>query len=171
MKNLTFALRNLFRPGRHNGMKIACLGVGLAVGAILIAKVYFERSYDSMWADADRIYLISESFKQDGDLREYYQTSGGIAPALKECSPYVELATRVTNIGGNLFTIENSDKQVMADNIMFVDTCFFQMFNLKILSGDATKALSRPDACAISKSMADRIWGNVLEKKITDTTL
>lgn len=171
MKNLSFAIRNLFRPGRHNAMKIVCLGMGLAVGSILIAKVYFERSYDSMWADADRIYMISENFKQDGDWREYDQTSGGIAPALKECSPYVELATRLTNIGGDKFTTEDKKKEVQADNIAFADSCFFQMFNLKILAGDGVKALSRPDACAISKSMADRLGGNVLEKKIIDSNL
>ena len=46
MKNLTIAVRSLFRKGRHNGIKILSLGVGLAMGLVLIAKVCFELSYD-----------------------------------------------------------------------------------------------------------------------------
>lgn len=44
MKNLQIAVRSLFKKGRHNGMKIASLAVGLAVGLVLIAKVYLEKS-------------------------------------------------------------------------------------------------------------------------------
>ena len=44
MKNLNIALRSLFKKGRSNGIKILSLGVGLAMGLVLISKVCFERS-------------------------------------------------------------------------------------------------------------------------------
>lgn len=47
MKNLNIALRSLFKKGRSNGIKILSLGVGLAMGLVLISKVCFERSFDS----------------------------------------------------------------------------------------------------------------------------
>ena len=43
MKNLNIALRSLFKKGRSNGIKILSLGVGLAMGLVLISKVCFER--------------------------------------------------------------------------------------------------------------------------------
>lgn len=46
MKNILIAIRSIFKKGRHNVMKIVSLGIGLAVGLVLIAKVYFEQSYD-----------------------------------------------------------------------------------------------------------------------------
>lgn len=46
MKNLNIALRSLFKKGRSNGIKILSLGVGLAMGLVLISKVCFERSFD-----------------------------------------------------------------------------------------------------------------------------
>ena len=39
-------------------IKILSLGIGLAIGIVLIAKVCFELSYDSFYKDVDRIYLI-----------------------------------------------------------------------------------------------------------------
>ena len=36
MKNLNIALRSLFKKGRSNGIKILSLGVGLAMGLVLI---------------------------------------------------------------------------------------------------------------------------------------
>lgn len=57
MKNLNIALRSLFKKGRSNGIKILSLGVGLAMGLVLISKVCFERSFDKFYPDSDRIYL------------------------------------------------------------------------------------------------------------------
>ena len=37
-------------------IKILSLGIGLAIGIVLIAKVCFELSYDSFYKDVDRIY-------------------------------------------------------------------------------------------------------------------
>ena len=49
-------------------IKILSLGIGLAIGIVLIAKVCFELSYDSFYKDADRIYLIKENIiMQEGD--------------------------------------------------------------------------------------------------------
>ena len=54
MKNILIAIRSIFKKGRHNVMKIVSLGIGLAVGLVLIAKVYFEQSYDDFYPDRDR---------------------------------------------------------------------------------------------------------------------
>ncbi len=49
-----------------NLIKILSLGIGLAIGIVLIAKVCFELSYDSFYKDVERIYIIQTgtSFKQ-----------------------------------------------------------------------------------------------------------
>jgi len=41
MKNSILALRSLFKRGQNNNIKILSLGVGLAMGLVLIAKIYF----------------------------------------------------------------------------------------------------------------------------------
>ena len=61
MKNLNIALRSLFKKGRSNGIKILSLGVGLAMGLVLISKVCFERSFDKFYPDSDRICTKTSS--------------------------------------------------------------------------------------------------------------
>ena len=39
-------------------IKVLSLGVGLAIGIVLIAKVFFELSFDRFYKDIDRTYII-----------------------------------------------------------------------------------------------------------------
>ena len=48
-------------------IKVLSLGIGLAVGIVLIAKVFFELSYDSFYKDIDRVYCIRTWYSQHGD--------------------------------------------------------------------------------------------------------
>lgn len=59
MRDLNIAIRSLFKRGRHNVTKIVSLSIGLAIGLVLIAKIYFEQSYDSFYPNADRIYRLT----------------------------------------------------------------------------------------------------------------
>lgn len=95
MKNILIAIRSIFKKGRHNVMKIVSLGIGLAVGLVLIAKVYFEQSYDDFYPDRDRVYQVWAKYQQNGgELKDYPQTSGGIAPTMQQQIPEIETVTR-----------------------------------------------------------------------------
>lgn len=124
MKNLEIAVRSLFRKGRHNGIKILSLGVGLAMGLVLIAKVCFQLSYDDFYPDGDRIYQIRENMTlgekklEDGD-----HVSGGIAPGMKAEVPGVVAATRGQQLGGCVFF--TSDKNRYEGDFIMADECFF----------------------------------------------
>ena len=67
MRNITLACRTLFKKGQNNGIKILSLGVGLAVGLILTAKIYFEQTYDNFYSDVDRIYRIYGNYSMPGE--------------------------------------------------------------------------------------------------------
>ena len=70
-------------------IKILSLGIGFAIGIVLIAKVCFELSYDSFYKDMDRIYMITENiiFQEGGDPDDFWGTSGGIAPGFRAPMP------------------------------------------------------------------------------------
>lgn len=109
MKNILIAIRSIFKKGRHNVMKIVSLGVGLAVGLVLIAKVYFEQSYDDFYPDRDRVYQVWAKYQQNGgELKDYPQTSGGIAPTMQQQIPEIETVTRYTSFGDWTFTMTDT---------------------------------------------------------------
>ena len=141
-------------------IKILSLGIGLAIGVVLIAKVCFELSYDSFYKDVDRIYWITENiiFQEGGDPDDFWGTSGGIAPGFKAEVPGVEAATRYSNLlNGNLY--DESDN-LITGLCIGADTCFFDFFNREFLAGDPMQALQEYNGdIAVSRSFAEKLGG------------
>ena len=44
MRDLNIAIRSLFKRGRHNVTKIVSLSIGLAIGLVLLSKIYIVQS-------------------------------------------------------------------------------------------------------------------------------
>ena len=159
MRNLNIALRSLFKKERHNMTKILSLSVGLAVALVLIAKICFERSFDSFYPDVERVYrLVEYGSMNGGDPFEFSQTPGAVAPAMKEEVPGIEAATRLTYVTGKGTRITAGDKRrYLADNVLMADSCLFDVLPRPVLSGDPKKVLARPGYAMISRSLAERL--------------
>ena len=163
MNNFINAIKNLPRRGQHNLAKIVCLGFGLAVSAVLIGEVYFEQTVETWFSGHERTYTVNEDVVQNGQYNEWSQTSGAIAPGIKDMSPQVEAATRYTFMLGDVkATIDG--RQFTIDEIKAADSCLFDVFPRKALQGNLKEGLSRPYYCVVSRSMAERIGGNVVGK-------
>ena len=160
MRNLNIALRSLFKQGRHNVTRIVSLSVGLAVALILIAKICFERSFDSFYPEVERIYRLVEYGSINDGAFEFPQTPGAVAPAMKEEVPGIEAATRLTYVTGEGTRITAGDKRrYLADYVLMADSCLFDVFPRPVLSGDPKKVLARPGYAMISRSLAERLGG------------
>ena len=160
MKNLNIALRSLFKKGRSNGIKILSLGVGLAMGLVLISKVCFERSFDKFYPDSDRIYRLHENIIRDGEYKSYGQVSGGVATAMQVEIPEVEKATRLTYIGGDKELFKTQDgNRYSARYVVMGDTNVFDLLPRPILIGDPKETLSRPGYVMISNRIAKLMGG------------
>ena len=163
MNNFINAIKNLPRRGQHNLAKIVCLGFGLAVSAVLIGEVYFEQTFETWFPGHERTYTINEDVVQNGQYNEWSSTSGAVAPGIKDMSPQVEAATRYTFMLGDVkATIDG--RQFTIDEIKAADSCLFDVFPRKTLQGNLKEGLSRPYYCVVSRSMAERIGGNVVGK-------
>jgi putative ABC transport system permease protein len=141
-------------------IKILSLGIGLAIGIVLIAKVCFELSYDSFYKDVDRIYLIKENIimQENDDPRGWLRTSGAIAPGFRAEVPGVEAATRYTDVSNNHFYDESDN--LITGVCLGVDTCFFDFFGRTVLVGDPMQALQRWNGnVAVSRSFAEKLGG------------
>ena len=137
-------------------IKVLSLGVGLAVGIVLIAKVFFELSYDSFYKDIDRVYTINTWFSQHGDEGDYGQVSGAVAVGFMEEVPGVEVGTRTTYVfNGDTYLDEEGNK--LKGTLVCADTCFFQVFDRPILVGDPVKILEKWGGVMVSRSFAEKL--------------
>ena len=137
-------------------IKVLSLGVGLAVGIVLIAKVFFELSYDSFYKDIDRVYYINTWISMQGNEKDYGQVSGAVAVGFMEEVPGVEAGTRTTFVfNGDTYLDEDGNK--LKGTLVCADTCFFQVFDRPILAGDPVKALGKWGSVMVSRSFAEKI--------------
>ena len=137
-------------------IKVLSLGIGLAVGIVLIAKVFFELSYDSFYKDIDRVYTIRTWYSQHGDEHDYGQVSGAVAVGFMEEVPGVEVGTRTTYVfNGDTYLDENGNK--LKATLVCADTCFFKVFDRPILAGDPVKVLSKWGCVMVSRSFAEKM--------------
>ena len=169
MKHIINAFKNLPRRGQHNFVKILCLALGLAISSVIIAEIYFEQTYDTYFPGWERTYQISEvgsmpSFNGSKPF-SFNQTSGAIAPGVKDYAPMVEAATRFVDMDKEQCKLENQNS--MEANVLMADSCFFDIFPQKILMGKAKETLSRPLYCMIDSKLAEQIGGNVVGKHFT----
>lgn len=169
MNHIINAFKNLPRRGQHNFVKILCLALGLAISSVIIAEIYFEQTYDTYFPGWERTYQISEvgsmpSFNGSKPF-SFNQTSGAIAPGVKDYAPMVEAATRFVDMDKEQCKLENQNS--IEANVLMADSCFFDIFPQKILMGKAKETLSRPLYCMVDSKLAEQIGGNVVGKHFT----
>ncbi len=158
-------------------IKVLSLGIGLAVGIVLVAKVFFELSYDSFYSDVDRIYRICTGYQQNGEAQEHYRVSGAVAPGFKAEVPGIEEATRATDyvFPSDKFVDEDGNKLIASH--VFADSCFFKVFDRPVLAGDPAKALGKAYCAMVCRSFADRLveskgdYSSVIGKQIWNEDL
>ena len=139
-------------------IKVLSLGIGLAVGIVLIAKVFFELSYDSFYKEIDRVYTINTWISMQGNERDYGQVSGAVSVGFMEEVPGVEQGTRTTFVfNGDTYLDEDGNK--LRGTLVCADTCFFKVFDRPILAGDPVKVLSKWGCVMVSRSFAEKMGG------------
>ena len=160
-------LRFFLADYRRNLIKILCLSVGMAIGMLLVAKVYFEQTFDRFLPHSDRIYMVTESSVIQGEYHEYNFTPGAIAPGLKRYVPEVVAATRLTPCLGEVTVIDSEGREFEAEGISLADSCLFDVLQRDIIAGSAREALTADWHVAIPRSLAGRMGGDVVGKTLS----
>lgn len=139
-------------------IKVLSLSIGLSVGIVLIAKVFFELSYDSFYKDIDRVYTIRNWYSQHGDEHDYGQVSGAVPVGFMEEVPGIEVGTRTTFVfNGDIYL--DADGNKLKGNLVCADTCFFKVFDRPILAGDPVQVLGKWGSVMVNRSFAEKMGG------------
>ncbi|MDF2158130.1 ABC transporter permease [Algoriphagus sp. CAU 1675] len=148
-KNPLYVLINLFG-----------LAVGMAVSIVILLYVRYEVSYDKHYPDSERIYRVSRAwFNPDGEISLHLgHTAPPFANLIDTDFPEdVEVSARLMNADP---LIKSGSNAFVEDRFFFADPEAFDVFSWKILEGESKKALTEADGLILSKSTADRYFGN-----------
>ncbi|MFC1492702.1 ABC transporter permease [candidate division KSB1 bacterium] len=160
---LKIAFRNMKRQKVYSIINIAGLSIGIACFLAIFLYVRFETSYDNYHPDADRIYRLttkrSDLIIPEGQ-NKYPGTSCLAAPFIKENFGQVENAAILWPRGYRSELLQYKDKKFFESYSMYADQELFKIFNIPVIKGDSRNLLTRPKTAVITKTIAQKYFGN-----------
>ncbi|QTE38287.1 ABC transporter permease [Mucilaginibacter gossypii] len=158
---IKIAWRNLIKHKVFSFINIFGLATGIAAFWLISLYVVDEWSYDRYNLKADRIFRVVQHGTWNGGKFNLAVTSPPYAPALKNDYAEVEDAIRIDAEGGGRITY--GEKQINEGAMLFTDKGFFNLFTHHFLSGDPNTALTRPQSIVLTKTLAEKIFGNAAD--------
>jgi len=155
---LKIAFRNLAKQKFYSGINILGLTLGIACCLLIFLFVQHELSYDKFHAKGDRIFRVLRVDHVNGTLGKIPYTSGPYGPALAADYPDdVKATVRVMKANSLL---AYGDKSFNEDNLILVDSNFFQVFSFPLVKGNAAMALTSPNTIVLSEEIAKKYFGS-----------
>ena len=165
---LRIAWRNLQKNKVYSAINIAGLAIGLSVFWLMSLYIADELSYDRSSANANRIYRVTHTGTWSGGSFKLAITPATFGPALQKDYPEIEAAARVDAEGGG--TLVYGDRKIEAGDMMMADNSLLTVFRFPFLYGDPVNALATPHSIVLTRTLAEKLFGNAedaLNKSVT----
>ncbi|MDE3249586.1 MAG: ABC transporter permease [Bacteroidota bacterium] len=153
---LKIAWRNIRRNKSYAAINILGLTIGMASAILIFLWIDSELNYDRFYAKSDRIYIMFNRDKFDGQVRSWNSTPKIMAPTLEHDYPEVEAASRFNNI---TFLATVGEKKINSRGA-FTDNSFLSTMDYPVAEGQAAGALVRNDQIVLTEKMARKFFGN-----------
>ena len=153
---VTIALRNMLRQKGYTLINVVGLSLGLATAILMLRYIQSEFNVDRWHSKGDRIYSVLREIRSGGESTFYRGVSGGLAAAIEQNFPGVEETVRIFPFGAD---VEYAGQHGRL-NICIADATIFKVFDYSFVSGSAVTAFSNPNSMAITRSEAQRLFGN-----------
>jgi len=157
------AVRNLLKRKVYSLINILGLATGMAVCLLIVLFVQSELNYDNHHQKGNNIYRLVLDRIYPGRTTSYSFIPQSIGAAVKAEFPEVQESVRVYNFTGDNgnFFLRIGDKVFEEKNVFAADSNFFQVFSGKILKGDLSTALTKPNSVVLNETTAKKYFGSV----------
>lgn len=144
-------------------INVSGLSIGIACTLLIVIFIKNELSYDRFHRDADRIFQVILNGNMDGQEFWAGNTPPPVGAALASNIPEVESFTRFYKPNDIVIRYEENsatEKFFTEKNVLAVDSNFLQVFDFKIVNGDAATALMKPGSVVITEEIAKKYFGS-----------
>lgn len=162
LKNyLKTALRNLARNKVYTLLNV--IGLAFGIDAIVIFKVIsYENSFDVHLSKYDNIYRIVSEEINPASVDKGMGTPHPVGTAIRQDFPEVKSVVRVHQQPDTQLDVKRGtslEKFLVESEIAFVDSEYFEFFDIDFIAGNRKTALTEPNTAVISVSYALKLFG------------
>lgn len=159
LKNLLkHSVRSFKRQISYILINILGLSIGIACSLLIALYIINESTYDRYNVKKDRMYRTILNGKISGQELTISSSPAVMGPTLIREFPEVEDFCRMTGQGPSV--IEYDGQAFIENDIIAVDSSFFNFFSIQILKGDPESVLNDRYEAVLSKSAAKKVFGD-----------
>ena len=151
------AWRNFQRNRFYTFINLTGLTIALSVFIVIGLYITNETSFDKSFSDSDRIYRITQQ-RADDIINSMASVPPGVGNSVAGRFPEVDVVTEVGIPSRRLFTSEQNPFHI--NKLVSADQNFLSVFDFEVLRGDPQQALSEPRNLILTKSEAEKIFGD-----------
>ncbi len=157
---LKVAWRLLVRQKMYSAIKIGGFALGIAACLLIALFIRDELSYDRHYPETDRIFRMVIEYNDRGETEKSVWFQAPFAGALKAEFPQVEKAGRYNAselFGAGSNEVRRADRQENAheERVTYADQELLDVLGIRMVYGDARRALDAPNTVVISRRKAD----------------
>ncbi len=138
-------------------LNVLGLTIGITFSLFLIFYIRDELSFDRYNKNADRIFRIVSYIQERDKNTDWTITQAPLAATLKKDYPEVEESARFLSKERTLF--KNGENNFYENSVYYADSNVFKIFTYPFLQGDPAHALTEPNSIVLTKSEADKYFG------------
>lgn len=157
--------RNLRRQKLFSAINLLGLTVSIASTLLIFLYVQHEFSYDNFHFNSDRLYRVNQTFIWSENANAQFSRTGpGVAHALNEELPEVEMTTSLHTPGNFIISYAPPGKEVIAfeeNRVFSADSNFFKVLNFPLVKGDAASAFRQANTMVMTETTAKKYFGDV----------
>ena len=162
------ALRNLWRNKLTTAINLLGMAMGFGIFLTLWSWIRYDLSFDSFHEDIKQMYVLNIKLNMNESEYISERTGGLFYTMLPEVFPQVVSSCRVSEpqefeLGIPVAdTVENGEsamKYFDEDEVLAVDSGFFNFFSYKLVKGDINQVFTQPDHLVITRSLAAKLFG------------
>ncbi len=156
------SIRNLTRNKTYSIINILGLSIGMACSIIIFLFIFDELSYDKFNKKADQIYRVGIDAEMQGSRMKGFITGAPVGRTFVTEIPEVKNSTRIIKdpMGQDEAVVKYGDKKFVEENIFFVDSSFFNIFDVEFVEGYPKSILNNPNQVVITESIAKKYFND-----------
>jgi len=156
---LKITVRTLWKNKAYTFINVLGLTVGVACFSLISLFVENELSHDQFHKNESYRFLVTEQIG-DGATRTSGIVGVNTHNSIAENVAGIKDVMLVRDYIAGPLMVEYKDIRYKSRSMFFAEPDFFDYFDFKLLQGDPQTALSEPNNVVLTKSTAEKIFGN-----------
>lgn len=159
---LKVAWRSFMNQKYYSAINTIGLALGIAACILILLFVQDELSYEKDFKNEGKIYRLVQDFPMGDHLSQTATVPYPTRDKLQTDFPEITNSAFIFRPAswGNSTVIRYEDDEYFEDNFVFAEHSFLEIYDFKFLKGDPESALNKINEVLLTKSVAERYFGD-----------